>query len=1116
MKPKSNTFHHLGFIALAFAGFAASSAYADTALTTGQTIIDTTGNPALGVISRSTGATALFNNNGVATATGTPLVNGILGPWASIGTGTATRYATLDGSNNVVSFTGTATTWAGAVNSATANYEISTAGTATYGGSERLANTIRYTGGAGSVISLGNTSIFGLTVNGLTNAGTGAITFQHGGGALAASGIHIGATQELVLNAANADITVNARVHNNTGGASAVTVVGPNTVTLSAANTYTGPTTISAGRLNVISPGSIDTSAVALGAATLGGNGSVGAVTANNVGSIITNGNGNTNTLNLASLAFSASGTMNLNLASDTFTPAVAVTNTLDIGTGFTVNLTTAPSWTTGQTYNLINYGTLSGTFSNIIKGTISGLAARQIATLDNTGSTNGSITLAITGDTPVWTGIQSNAWTTAIISGSKNWKLLDSGEATDFVSNDQVLFDDSATGTTNVDISTANVQVASVVFDNWGVDNSGFDYTISSSGGFGIADGSSSASLVKNGAGTVTLKTINSYTGATSINAGTLQLGDGTTDGDIASSSSIVNNGTLILNRSTGSFSYGNVISGFGDIVKNGAGTQILSGDNTFSGVTTINAGTIQVGNGGTTGSLGTSSVTNDASLVLNRSNGFTVSGVISGTGSVSQIGTGAVTFTNANPYTGGTTVDGGTLQVGNSTTAAASGSTTGLGAAGSTVTVNVGTLRFQMGANSSNAFDQNFVFNANSTLSSYDGRLTFGSDTAATASNSRTITINGSTTWNPLWSTKQFIMAGVVQGSGDINIVRPSTNLETGYVLFLNDTNTYSGTITTSGAIGTQAAGIMVGTTNTLQNANIVNNTLNSTSSASGLIFQATSAKLGSLAGTGNFILGQNTSALTIAPNQTTSSTAVALTVGGSNASTTYSGRMSGLGSITKAGTGTMTLTGANTYTGDTTVNAGVLAVNGDAVPNANKLVINGGKVNPLGATEVVNTLYFGATQQASGTWGATGSGAAHIDDTHFSGTGVVSVTTGPAGSYTTWADANGANGQTVDQDHDNDGTDNGIEYFMGQTGSSFTSNPAAVSGAVTWPMGATYTGVYGTDYEVQSSTDLVIWTQVPIGTGDNTVAVTAGTSVVYDMPAGGKSFVRLVVRN
>jgi autotransporter-associated beta strand protein len=214
-------------------------------------------------------------------------------------------------------------------------------------------------------------------------------------------------------------------------------------------------------------------------------------------------------------------------------------------------------------------------------------------------------------------------------------------------------------------------------------------------------------------------------------------------------------------------------------------------------------------------------------------------------------------------------------------------------------------------------------------------------------------------------------------------------------------------------------------------------------------------------------------------------------------------------------------LTLTGANTYTGDTTVNGGVLAVDGDAIANTNKLVINGGKLDPMGATEVVGSLYFGATQQAAGTYSAVaGPGVDFVDATHFTGTGTVSVTTGPVAGYTTWADANGATGQTKDLDHDNDGVKNGIEYFMGETLSTFTANPAAVSGSVTWPMGATYTGVYGTDYEVQSSIDLAIWTKVEIGTGDNTVAVNPGPipdrSVVYDVPTGGKSFVRLIVKN
>lgn len=122
---------------------------------------------------------------------------------------------------------------------------------------------------------------------------------------------------------------------------------------------------------------------------------------------------------------------------------------------------------------------------------------------------------------------------------------------------------------------------------------------------------------------------------------------------------------------------------------------------------------------------------------------------------------------------------------------------------------------------------------------------------------------------------------------------------------------------------------------------------------------------------------------------------------------------------------------------------------------------------------------------------------------------------VVAGASAGYTAWADTN-APDQAMDQDHDGDGVQNGIEYFMGETGSTFTANPAPANGTVTWPMGASYTGVYGTDYEVQSSTDLVIWTKVDEGTGDNTVTITAGTSVVYDMPVGGRRFVRLVVTN
>jgi autotransporter-associated beta strand protein len=413
------------------------TAYADTALTTGHTIIDTTGNPALGVISRSTGATALFDNNGVATATGTPLVNGILGPWAFIGTGTETRYATLDGSNNVVAFTGgTATIWAGTINSATTNYEISANGTATYGGSERIANTIRYTGGAGSVISLGNTSAAGLTVNGLINAGTAGITFQHGGGAFSSAGIHIGATQELVLHAANADININARVHNHANGASAVTVLGPNTVTLSQANTYTGATTINGGKLVISNITGATYSQVTLNSGTFDSDAVVGALTvANDVNNTIIPGNAG-NPLAATTVTFQGAASLNVqgNGALGDGYIQTSDLNTSAAGTVVVNATNTAGVWTSGTDYPAISYfGTFTGSLAHFTLGTVPGLNPLQDAELVDTGS---SIAIRITGEPLVWTGNANANWNTT----SLNWSHQSTPVL--FSTNSPVLFD--------------------------------------------------------------------------------------------------------------------------------------------------------------------------------------------------------------------------------------------------------------------------------------------------------------------------------------------------------------------------------------------------------------------------------------------------------------------------------------------------------------------------------------------------------------------------------------------------------------------------------------------------------------------------------------------------
>jgi len=103
---------------------------------------------------------------------------------------------------------------------------------------------------------------------------------------------------------------------------------------------------------------------------------------------------------------------------------------------------------------------------------------------------------------------------------------------------------------------------------------------------------------------------------------------------------------------------------SGPARLTKTDAGTLILSGDNTYTGGTIISDGTLQLGNGGTTGSI-VGNVTDNGTLAFNRSNTVNFPGVISGSGAVTQLGPGTVILTANNSYSGGTNLDGGILAV-------------------------------------------------------------------------------------------------------------------------------------------------------------------------------------------------------------------------------------------------------------------------------------------------------------------------------------------------------------------------------------------------------------------------------------------------------------------
>jgi autotransporter-associated beta strand protein len=234
---------------------------------------------------------------------------------------------------------------------------------------------------------------------------------------------------------------------------------------------------------------------------------------------------------------------------------------------------------------------------------------------------------------------------------------------------------------------------------------------------------------LVQNGVGTTILSGTNTYTGTTLVGEGVLELLN-TNSFRSGSVLTISNGATLVLGMGTNSYSpysvaaftrtlgalgktrergllggatigvdvtgtnvtIGSVISkgingmlGFGVY---GHGTLTMTALNTYSGTTLINEGTLQVGNGTLSGSLGTGPVVNNGSLIMNSPSGTRLNNTISGTGSVTVLKTkfgSKVVLAGTNSFSGGITIDRASVQIMRDS---------GLGVPGGSVTLNGGEL--------------------------------------------------------------------------------------------------------------------------------------------------------------------------------------------------------------------------------------------------------------------------------------------------------------------------------------------------------------------------------------------------------------------------------------
>lgn len=385
------------------------------------------------------------------------------------------------------------------------------------------------------------------------------------------------------------------------------------------------------------------------------------------VGSLIKQGSGS---LTLAGSSI-FSGSLSPNEGTLTLTGSVTSSATSGIATtGGTATLNISGSTANWTSNSDILIGHNGGTgFLNITDGAT---ASDTFALVGRTAGGTGHVT--VSGEGSIWT----HSAGLVIGTGGTGTMLVEEGGK---VSNADGTIGGDAGSSGTVTITGTDSLWTSTSWLVVGSNGSG-SLTVADGGVAKVGStGTGTLTLGNSGAGSGTLN-IGAAVGQTATAAGTVQAGSVT--GGNGSGTKLVN-----FNHTGTDYVFASNLGGSLKVEQN-AGTTILTGNNTHSGGTIINGGTLSIGNGGTTGSVA-GDITNNASLIFNRSGSLTHNGGISGSGSLTKTGSGTVTLTNTNTYTGGTTVEQGRLAVNGSingpVNVAAAGALTGNGRINGTI---------------------------------------------------------------------------------------------------------------------------------------------------------------------------------------------------------------------------------------------------------------------------------------------------------------------------------------------------------------------------------------------------------------------------------------------